>query len=419
MSFKTGDVSIVDNTVTIIRQPTTSFSDISGGYDTTTLPIPLTGGDADEVKITAESDVDEFDNFGTSLALGSGIAAITCLDEIGGNPQGALGAGAIYLYRNISGPFWNSNNFIKRLEAPDAAASDSMVQVDVGCGRIVGGASGNDDFYTSMGAAYIWDTSGNFIKKILPINVQTYTTGQGFGTRVAVGDGRIAIGCASGSKKVFIYDLNGNGLAEFTPGYTISALAIGCGFIAFGTAASGRIRLYDLNGNIRREITQPAGYSGTGFAKSIAIGSGRLVVGNSSAIATDRGAVHVWKLDETNDFSSTPDFTITSPNPGDFNKFGFSVAVGDGRIVIGEPGLSSSRGRAHVYDLDGNLISALSAYDGTSADFYGNTVAVGGGKILVGAPSEDSDGINAGAVYHYDTPMQTHYLDQDKHSIFS
>ena len=331
-----------------------------------------------------------------------------------------MAAGAIYLYRNISGPFWNSDNFIKRLEAPDAAASDSMTQVAVGCGRVVGGAPGNDDFYTGMGSAYIWDTSGNFIRKILPINVQTYTDGQQFGSKVAVGDGRIAVGSSSSFKKVFIYDLNGNGLAELNIfGYTISALAIGCGIIAFGTTASGRIILCDLNGNLRKEITQPAGYSGTGFGRSIAIGSGRLVVGNSSAIATDRGAVHVWKLDETNDFSGTPDFTITSPNPGNFNKFGWSVAVGDGRIVIGEPGLSSSRGRAHVYDLDGNLISALSAYDGTSADFYGNTVAVGGGKILVGAPSEDEDGINAGAVYHYDTPMQTHYLDFDKHATFT
>ena len=72
---------------------------------------------------------------------------------------------------------------------------------------------------------------------------------------------------------------------------------------------------------------------------------------------------------------------------------GNSVAVGSGRIVIGATGdddMGSGSGSVYVYDLNGTLITKLTAYDGAADDAYGNSVAVGSGRIVIGSPNDES-----------------------------
>lgn len=80
------------------------------------------------------------------------------------------------------------------------------------------------------------------------------------------------------------------------------------------------------------------------------------------------------------------------------SEFGFSIAIGSGRIVIGDPysdNVGNNSGYIYIYDYSGNLISARGpAYsDGyTSVILFGYSVAIGNGKIFVGAPGYESVG---------------------------
>ena len=100
------------------------------------------------------------------------------------------------------------------------------------------------------------------------------------------------------------------------------------------------------------------------------------------------------------------------------DKFGYSVAVGSGRIVVGaygddDNGLSAS-GSAYIFDLDGNFINKINGAYGTGAaagDYFGVSAAVGSGRIVVGAYLDDDNGTSSGSAYIFTTPLSNHVLD--------
>ena len=84
--------------------------------------------------------------------------------------------------------------------------------------------------------------------------------------------------------------------------------------------------------------------------------------------------------------------------------FGSSVAVGSGRIVVGSPyddDNGSSSGSAYIFDLNGNQLSKITASDGASYNSFGSSVAIGSGRIVVGAYSNDDNGSSSGSAYVY------------------
>ena len=98
---------------------------------------------------------------------------------------------------------------------------------------------------------------------------------------------------------------------------------------------------------------------------------------------------------------------ITASDGAADDRFGFSVAVGDNKIVIGAPRDDNSNGTdagaAYIYNLDGTGQSKITASDGAASDEFGRSVAVGSDKIAVGVPLDhNSNGSDAGAVYVYD-----------------
>ena len=77
----------------------------------------------------------------------------------------------------------------------------------------------------------------------------------------------------------------------------------------------------------------------------------------------------------------------TTPQVG--NQFGFSVAVSNLFLLVGEIGnddVASDAGAAHLYDArSGRYLRKLTADDGTSDDFFGYSVALCGNLAVVGA----------------------------------
>src|SRR6056300_1457649 len=149
------------------------------------------------------------------------------------------------------------------------------------------------------------------------------------------------------------------------------------------------------------KITASDGVINDNFGWSVAVGSGRIVVGASrdDDNGTDSGSAYIFDLD------GTQLAKITASDVAASDEFGRSVAVGNGRIVAGvyrDDDAGSNSGSAYIFDLDGTQITKITASDAAAGDFFGESVAIGNGRIVVGARGDDDNGSNSGSAYIFD-----------------
>lgn len=264
-----------------------------------------------------------------------------------------------------------------RINASDDSSHDQFgFSVGVGSGRIVIGAPFENAGGVGLnaGSAYIFDLSGNQITKIIAPDAAVEDR---FGNSVAVGSGRIVVSA---------YQNDDNG------------------------SSSGSAYIFDINGNLITKITASDGAADDDFGLSVAAGSGRIVVGapGNDDAGSQSGSAYIF------DLNGTQLAKITASDAAASDFFGYSVAVGSGRIVVGAFGNDdggSESGSAYVFDLDGNQLAKIIASDDAASDQFGGVVAVGSGRIVVGAPLDDDNGSASGSAYIYTTPNQTHFLD--------
>ena len=87
-------------------------------------------------------------------------------------------------------------------------------------------------------------------------------------------------------------------------------------------------------------------------------------------------------------------FTQIVPSDGAISSdYGYSVAVGSQKIVVGaqnDDDNGNISGAAYIYDLDGSNEIKITASDGAANDRFGWSVSVGSGRIVVGAYGGDS-----------------------------
>ena len=150
-------------------------------------------------------------------------------------------------------------------------------------------------------------------------------------------------------------------------------------------------------GKFRNMITLKDPESGNtqfGFGVSVAIHNGYVVVGNNLGKSPDTGSVHVFKKSGMG-FSYLQ--TLAAPDGEEDESFGQSVAIHDGRIVVGSPGNNS----VYVYRLERGEFRYLQKIPnpdgGSENDIFGFSVAIHDGYIVVGA----IDNNFSGSVYVY------------------
>lgn len=298
--------------------------------DVTTLP-------SNKQSITA-SDGASSDRFGQYVNISSGKILISApLDD---DTAGASGSAYIY---DLDG-----SGEIK-INASDPASNDYFAQKsDIGQGRIVVGAWGNDDGGSASGSAYIFDLKGTQLTKLTASDA---SSSDAFGYDCAIGSGRIVVG-AYGDNRTSPYTHNGS------------------------------IYLYDLSGTYLRKIIAPNETpTPSSFGGVISIGCGRIVVG---ALTTNgsRGVVFIYDVDGNLIKKIDTPSSINSNNA----KFGDSISVSQGRIVV-----SSMSYKIFIYDLDGNLLKEITNTDesnfgfGSSQETFGQVAAVGSGRIVTKA----------------------------------
>jgi predicted amidohydrolase len=401
MAFLIGANTVINNGVEILH---TSFETVTGNTQST------------QVKIVA-SDAAAGDFFGASVAVGSGRIVV-------GSPEdddNGTSSGSAYIF-NLSG------TLLAKIKASDAAAGDFFgdSSIAVGCGRIVVGSSGDDDNGNSSGSAYIFDLNGAQLAKIKPSDGAGSDT---FGVGVAVGSGRIVVGSyldddnGTNSGSAYIFDLNGTQLAKIKPSdgatfdYFGESVAVGCGRIVVGSASdddngtdSGSAYIFDLNGTQLAKIKASDAAAGVQFGNSVAVGSGRIIVGSfvDDDNGSNSGSAYIFDLNGTQLAKIKP-----SDGAAD-DRFGVSVSVGSGRIVVGsqlDDDNGSSSGSAYIFDLNGTQLAKIVASDGADSDQFGYSVSVGSGRIVVGSWRDDDNGSNSGSAYIYKLPetMDTYF----------
>jgi hypothetical protein len=357
-----------------------------------------------ENKITA-SDGTSNDRFGDSVTVGNGrIVVAASSDDDNGDSSGSA-----YIF-DLDG------TQLAKITAPDGASFDNFGRsVAVGSGKIVVGVSGDDDNGSSSGSAYIFDLDGTQLAKI---TASDGATGDYFGSSVAVGNGRIVVGATedddngTSSGSAYIFDLDGTQLAKITASdgaagdYFGDSVAVGNGRIVVGARfdddngeSSGSAYIFDLDGTQLSKITASDGVAFDIFGYSVAVGNGRIVVGayGDDDKGTSSGSAYIFDLD------GTQLAKITASDGRKENYFGFSVAVGNGRIVVGAYGNNNYQGSAYIFDLDGTQLAKITTPDGASSDYFGSSVAVGNGRIVVGAAQDGDNGFNSGSAYIYNT----------------
>ena len=235
------------------------------------------------------------------------------------------------------------------------------------------------------------------------------------GTRAAVGapfDGDF--GLRSGSAYVIdlvtgseIMKLSATDAGPFQYfGYSVSIdsqLAVVGAYGADGAQQySGAAYVFDLaTGAQLHKLAASDGEDGDKFGLSVAVDDGLVLVGApySDELGPYTGKVYVF------DVTSGQELMVLTPSDSaSLSVFGFSVALHGTHTVVGANnanGLEEYSGAAYVFDLTtGQELFKLVAHDGQMADYFGLSVAMDGDRIVVGAPL--SDVLDLGAVYVFD-----------------
>ena len=347
--------------------------------------------------------------------------------------------------------------------------------VATGNGKVAIGCPGNQiGDGTRPGAVYLYDVNGTSISNEVKITPPSGAA-KDFGGQVNIDSGKLIVNSKSYTSaentQIYVYNLDGTLETIFTPNNLVneSLVAVGSNRIAVAHTEDGTVEIYDFSGNLETTIVTPLkkvmeNYLGSQvYAKthqpisSIAVGEGKVVLGSHKSFGAgsgddhqstnrlygrpENGIVYVYNLDGTGETIITPsDIELKTTTleyrhgfrkysidviwddlPLDIQKrFGFNVAIGDGKIAVQAPGeimfyRRYHRGRwvrlydpksetpaVYLYDLDGtnerkieqinpdvhkDLSDKFLRQQGGSA--FGSSMSITNGKLIIGAGGED------------------------------
>ena len=133
------------------------------------------------------------------------------------------------------------------------------------------------------------------------------------------------------------------------------------------------------------------------YGAAVAISAERAIIGADLTNGSE-GAAYIFDLTA----SPEPIYLqkIIEDSPVAFNEFASAVAIDSTLTAIGARKANGKRGRVYLYDSDQNLDGTLELSDGVqNIDNFGFSVAVDEGRIVVGAPGRD----RVGKAYFYPT----------------
>ncbi len=232
------------------------------------------------------------------------------------------------------------------------------------------------------GSVYVYDLQGTPLFRLRHPNVQNIYDEQ-FGWSIAIKYGRIFVACnGQNYRDTFIYDLDGNLLKTIDGNNRYNRtgdIAVGNGRLVVGNVQNYPkfLDVYDLDGN-RLKTIQEQNYTGTGYADYIAIGNGRIVTATKDNY---ENKIYIYNLEGDLVNSITDAFS----NINYYERI--AIAIGDGKIIAGCRASNSPTTNLLTFDLDGNLLATDTVSDG-----YGAALAIANGRLYIGKPVNPDSG---------------------------
>jgi hypothetical protein len=353
------------------------------------------------------------DRFGSSIAVGTSkiVVGARLRDPNGSN------SGSVYIY-NIDG---TGKIEIDASDGVAGAEFGTSVAIDEKSGKIVVGAP----FHPGGGQAYIYNLDGTGEVILSPSELQT---GDHFGYCVGINNNKVYVSAAQyshinddegamfmfntdGTNKKFVLSPEGVGsYRKFGNTFEVSCdrVVVGeNGLKGSGSTTGYTFHIFDLHLNhIKTYSSGGLSSSWAPAGKWLAVGSGRIIVGNYTArvggvFATGEVYIHNLNGDLID--------IIYSPRSGQSSFFGFSVGVDSGKIFVSAMENENPGGGNYVYmfDLDGKFISDIN--EGSTHDRLGVEFGIecSNGKLLLSHEEQ-----NKVFVYHY-TPAYTPFDVRD------
>ncbi|MAE60521.1 MAG: hypothetical protein CMJ49_04090 [Planctomycetaceae bacterium] len=166
----------------------------------------------------------------------------------------------------------------------------------------------------------------------------------------------------------------------------------------------GQAHQFDATrGNLIRTIDDPNVTSGDRFGFSVAVDAGGLLIGDywDDTNGLDNGRAYRFDAATGNRLT-----TYDDPNVLGGDRFGYAVAFDGNHVLIGEPAdmtQGSFVGRAQLINAStGAVIHTFDDPSATTADQFGNAVAIDRNYILISDHSDDTYGLNVGRAHLFD-----------------
>jgi hypothetical protein len=328
--------------------------------------------------------------------------------------------------------------------ASDHSGSDEFANASAVDGStMVVGAYRDDEMDAGAGAVYVYDkdAAGNWAEAA-KITAFDFAFDDKFGVSVALSGGVLVVGSYlddesdqdSGSIYIYGRDVGGTGnwglirkVANPAPeskdyfGHSValdgSTLIVGAYRDDNTKTDSGSAYVFERDaggtdnwGEVKHLVASDEGnYDKFGYA--VALDGDTLIVGAfaNNDDGGDSGSAYVFERDVggAGNWGETKKLNATDGD-SDF-RFGISVAIDGGTLVVGGDEEGEGSGSAYVFERDlggaGNWgeVAKLTASDAAADDLFGTSVAIAGSAVIVGAPEHDgAAGADSGAIYLYE-----------------
>ena len=362
------------------------------------------------------------DQFGASVSVSGDTVVVGARFSDGLE----LGSGSAYVFTRNAG-VWRQQ---QKLAADDALAGDLFgTSVSVSGDTVVVGARHDDGGGSNSGSVYVFSRSGTLWSQKQKLIANDSAAGDQFGASVSVSGDTIAIGASgtddrfSDTGSVYVFSRRENLWSqqqkltaddrELSDGLGTSVsvdgdtLVSGAGGDDDGGNRSGSAYVFTRSGSVwsqQQKLTADDAAADDRFGLSVSVSDGTIVVGAYRATdgRTNSGSAYVFARNDSV-WNLLQKLSADDGEPGD--SFGYSVSVSGDTVVVGarrdgDGGFHS--GSAYVFARSGNLWSQqqrLSADDAMARDEFGVSVSVSGDTLVAGAYRDDDGGLNSGSAY--------------------
>jgi len=309
------------------------------------------------------SDANEWDYFGTSVAIDGNYAIVgACYADVGGPIDNR---GAAYIFK------WTGSNWSQqdKLLASDGASGDNFGwSVSISGEYAIISAPGDN---SSIGSAYIFKRNGTSWSQQAKLTASDGATGDEFSYSVSI-SGDYAIVGAYDDTDLGINNCGSAYIFEKPPGGWVDA--------------TETIKLFAF---------EPGPTSSERFGFSVAIDGNTAIVGANFSSPTPQliqsGAAYIFKREGIYWVPQPPKLTASDAKGGD--EFGSSVAIDANYAVVGAPwdDIDAFRGQtgcAYIFKCIGGPMwteqDILYASDLSMDDYFGWSVSISGNLAIVG-----------------------------------